>query len=99
MDRAFLDWALESFSGDVAADELYEGRYCVWSMVDNREDTRILYEVLDHDPTHDDITGSPLYPEPIRTVFGDVAHPICTFHVLKELTQGILRAVAAERSR
>src|SRR4029450_12243552 len=32
-------------------------------------------------------------------VFGDVAHQICTFHVLKELTQGILRAVAAERHR
>ena len=38
-------------------------------------------------------------PEPIRTMFGDMAHQICTFHVLKELTQGILRAVAAERSR
>jgi len=122
MDRAFLDWALESFSGYVAADELYEGPYCVLSVVDNRVDKRILYEVLDHDPTHDDITallqrlkrvltdrdlllqgittdGSPLYPEPIRTVFGEVAHQICTFHVLKELTQGILRAVAAERHR
>src|SRR4029453_17934786 len=43
--------------------------------------------------------GSPLYPEPIRTVFGEVAHQICTFHVLKELTQGILSAVAAERNR
>jgi hypothetical protein len=43
--------------------------------------------------------GSPLYPEPIRTVFGEVAHQICTFHVLKELTQGILRAIAAERRR
>jgi hypothetical protein len=43
--------------------------------------------------------GSPLYREPIRTVFGDVAHPICTFHVLQERTQGILRAVAAERTR
>jgi hypothetical protein len=122
MGGAFLDWALESFSGYVAADELYEGPYCVLSVVDNRAYKRILYEVLDHDPTHDDITallrrlkraltarnldlqgittdGSPLYPEPIRTVFGDVAHQICTFHVLKELTQGILRAVASERSR
>jgi hypothetical protein len=122
MDGAFLDWALASFSGYVAADELYEGPYCVLSVVDNRQYKRILYEVLDHDPTHPDITvflgrlktaltdrdlilqgittdGSPLYPEPIRTVFGDVAHQICTFHVLKELTQGILRAVAAERSR
>lgn len=117
-----MDWALESFSGYVAADELYEGPYCVLSVVDNRAYKRILYAVLDHDPTHDDITvfferlkraltardlslqgittdGSPLYPEPIRTVFGKVAHQICTFHVLKELTQGVLRAVAAERRR
>jgi len=43
--------------------------------------------------------GSPLYPEPIRTVFGEVAHQICPFHVLKELTQGVLRAVAKERER
>jgi Transposase len=122
MDGAFLDWALASFSGYVAADELYEGPYCVLSVVDNRQYKRILYAVLDHEPTHPDITtflgrlktalterdlvlqgittdGSPLYPEPIRMVFGDVAHQICTFHVLKELTQGILRAVAAERRR
>jgi hypothetical protein len=122
MDGAFLDWALASFSGYIAADELYEGPYCVLSVVDNRQYKRILYEVLDHDPTHPDITallarlktvltdrdlglqgittdGSPLYPEPIRTVFGDVPHQICTFHVLKDLTQGILRAVAAERHR
>ena len=122
MDGAFLDWALESFSGYVAADELYEGPYCVLSAVDNRRYKRILYAVLDHDPTQDDITaflgrlktalaeraltlqgittdGSALYPEPIRTVFGAVAHQICTFHVLKELTQGVLRAVAKERER
>ena len=122
MDGAFLDWALESFSGYVAADELYEGPYCVLSVVDHRGYKRILYEVLDHDPTHDDITafferlktalanrdlllqgittdGSPLYPEPIRTVFGEVPHQICTFHVLKELPQGLLCAVAAERHR
>jgi hypothetical protein len=91
-------------------------------VVDNRAYKRILYEVLDHDPTHDDITvwlprlkrtltardldlqglttdGSPLYPEPIRTVLGDVAHQMCPFPVLKELTQGSLRAVASERSR
>src|SRR5256885_954951 len=122
MDGAFLDWALASFSGYVAADELYEGPYCVLSVVDNRRYKRILYAVLDHDPNHNDITtflarlktalkdrdltlqgittdGSALYPEPIRTVFGEVAHQICTFHVLKELTQGILSAVATERNR
>ena len=82
----------------------------------------MLYEVLDHDPHHDDITaflgrlqtaladrdlvlqgittdGSALSPEPIRTVFGEVAHQMCPFHVLKELTQGILSAVAVERNR
>src|SRR5262249_62007700 len=56
MDSAFLDWALASFSGYVAADELYEGPYCVLSVVDNRQYKRILYAVLDHDPTHPDIT-------------------------------------------
>lgn len=55
MDGAFLDWALEAFSGYVAADELYEGPYCVLSAVDNRQYKRILYAVLDHDPTHEDI--------------------------------------------
>jgi len=122
MTGAFLDWALETFSGYVAADELYEGPYCVLSAVDNRQYKRILYEVLDHDPNHDDIEaflrrlqtalakrdlalkgittdGSALYPEPIRLVFGDVPHQLCTFHVIKELTQGVLKAVAKERDR
>jgi len=121
MDGAFLDWALASFSGYVAADELYEGPSCVLSAVDNRRYKRMRSAVLDHDPTHDDITafwgrvktaledrdltlqgittdGSALSPEPIRTVFGEVAHQICPFHVLKELTQGVLRAVAKERA-
>ena len=122
MDGAFLDWALEAFSGYVAADELYEGPYCVLSAVDNRQYKRMLYAVLDHDPDHDDIEaflgrlktalaereldlkgittdGSALYPEPIRKVFGDVPHQICTFHVIKELTKGVLKAVAKERTR
>jgi len=50
-----LDWALEAFSGYVAADELYEGPSCVLSVVDNRQYKRMLYAVLDHDPNHDDI--------------------------------------------
>ena len=57
MNGAFLDWALEDFSGYVAADELYEGPYCVLSVVDNRQYKRILYEVLDHDPSHEEITA------------------------------------------
>jgi len=55
MDGAFLDWALEDFSGYVAVDALYEGPYCVLSAVDNRRYKRVLYAVLDHDPTHEDI--------------------------------------------
>jgi hypothetical protein len=122
MDGAFLDGALASLAGSVAADELYEGPYWVLSVVDHRQDKRMLSAVLDHDPPQPDITifwgrlktalteralglqglptdGSPLYPAPIRTVLGDVPQQICTFHVLKERTQGILRAVAAERRR
>src|SRR5207244_1059967 len=122
MAGPFLDWALEAFSGYVAADELYEGPYCVLSAVDNRHYKRILYEVLDHDPNHEDIKiflrrlqaalaeralelkgittdGSALYPEPIREVFGEVPHQLCTFHVIKDLTKGVLRAVASERER
>ena len=55
MDTDFLDWALTDFSGYVAADELYDGPFCILSAVDNRRYKRILYDVLDHDPTHDDI--------------------------------------------
>jgi hypothetical protein len=122
MDGAFLDWALEAFSGYVAADELSEGPYGVLSVVDNRQYKRILYAVLDHDPSHDDIPallwrlkgaldardlalkgittdGSALYPEPIREVFGEVPHQLCTFHVIAELVKGVLRAVASERER
>lgn len=46
---------LGSFSGYIAADELYDGCFCVLSIVDNRTFRRITYEVLDHDPTHADM--------------------------------------------
>ena len=55
MDTDFLNWALADFSGYVAADELYDGPFCILSAVDNRRYKRLLYDVLDHDPTHDDI--------------------------------------------
>jgi len=55
MDTDFLDWALADFSGYVAADEVYDGPFCILSVVDNRCYKRILYEVLEHDPTHEDI--------------------------------------------
>lgn len=46
---------LADFSGYIAADELYDGPFCVLSIVDNRTFRRLTYEVLDHDPTHADI--------------------------------------------
>lgn len=120
MDADYLDWALADFSGYIAADELYDGPFCVLSVVDNRTFKRLLYQVLDHDPDHPDITaflrrlqavlvqrrltlkgvttdGSSLYPEPWRAVFDAVPHQICEFHVLKELTKAVLRAVAKVR--
>ncbi len=52
----YLDGALDDFSGYIAADELYDGPFCVLSIVDNRTFKRLIYEVLDHDPTHEDMT-------------------------------------------
>jgi Transposase len=120
MDADYLDWAMADFSGYIAADELYDGPFCVLSIVDNRTFKRLLYQVLDHDPDHPDITaflhrlqtvlvqrsltlkgvttdGSALYPEPLRAVFGAVPHQLCEFHIIKELTKAILRAVAKVR--
>jgi hypothetical protein len=122
MEVSYLDWALADFSGYIAADELYDGPFCVLSIVDNRTFKRLLYQVLDHDPDHPDITAflrrfqgalvkyglmlkgvttdaSPLYPKPLQAVFGDVPHQICEFHVLKERTKAVLRAVAKVRKK
>jgi hypothetical protein len=55
IEAGYLDWALADFSGYIAADELYDGPYCVLSIVDNRSFKRVTYRVLGHDPTHDDI--------------------------------------------
>jgi hypothetical protein len=53
----YLDDALSDFSGYIAADELYDGPYCVLSIVDNHRFQRLIYEVLDHNPTEEDITA------------------------------------------
>jgi hypothetical protein len=52
----YLDDALSDFSGYIAADELYDGPYCILSIVDNHRFHRLVYEVLDHNPTEEDIT-------------------------------------------
>jgi hypothetical protein len=122
VETDYLDWALASFSGYLAADELYDGPFCVLSAVDARRQRRLLYEVLDHNPTQVDILcflarlndqirarrqsvrgittdGSPLYPQPIALVFGEIPHQVCEFHVLKELTKAVLHALASIRKR
>ena len=119
-EHEYLNWALCEFSGYIAADELYDGPFCVLSIVDNCTFRRLIYEVLDHDPTKKDIErfftrfkailearglilrgittdGSPLYPEPIAQVFGEILHQVCEFHVIAELTKAILKAVAKTR--
>lgn len=42
--------------------------------------------------------GSSLYPEPVRKVFGPgVPHQICRFHVLMDITEAVLHALAQVR--
>jgi Transposase len=116
----YLDWALENFSGYLAADEIYDGPFCILFIVDSIRRKRIAYEVLDRDPEKKDILaffrkvdmilfsrglitlgittdGSPLYPEPIATVWPMATHQVCEFHILKEITLSVLRAIAKVR--
>lgn len=55
MSGAYLDNALTDFSGYLAIDEVYDGPFCILSVVDNRRYNRLTFSVLDHDPTHDDV--------------------------------------------
>jgi hypothetical protein len=55
LSGAYLDEALSDFSGYVAIDEVYDGPFCVLSVVDNRRYNRLAFAVLDHDPTQDDV--------------------------------------------
>lgn len=41
--------------------------------------------------------GSPLYPEPIADVFGDIEHYSCQFHVIREINNAILKDVTQVR--
>jgi len=51
----YLDEALVNFSNYLAIDEVYDGPFCVLSVVDNRRYNRLAFRVLDHDPTQDDV--------------------------------------------
>jgi hypothetical protein len=50
-----LDWALSDFSGFIAADELYDGPFCILSVVDNRTYKRLAYHVLGRAPNAKDV--------------------------------------------
>lgn len=104
----------------MAADEVYDGPFCVLSIVDNHTFKRLACRVLEHDPTREDIRdffgpfkahldarglkvlgittdGSSLYPVVLQELFPDARHQVCQFHVLKEITQAVLHAVAKVR--
>lgn len=51
----YLNEALADFSGYLAIDEVYDGPFCILSIVDNRRHRRLAFRVLEHDPTHTDI--------------------------------------------
>jgi hypothetical protein len=55
IDTDYLERALAHFSGYLAADELYDGPFCVLSLVDNRAFVRLSFRVLEHDPSQDDM--------------------------------------------
>jgi len=55
LSGGYLDEALADFSGYLAIDEVYDGPFCILSVVDNRVYNRLAFAVLDHDPTHDDV--------------------------------------------
>jgi hypothetical protein len=55
LSGAYLDNALADFSGYLAIDEVYDGPFCILSVVDNRRYNRLAFRVLDHDPTQDDV--------------------------------------------
>jgi len=99
---------------------VYDGPFCVLSIVDNHTFKRLAYRVLEHDPTQQDIRdffgpfkarldarglkvlglttdGSPLYPAVIQELFPEARHQVCQFHVLKEINQAVLHAVAKVR--
>jgi len=52
---AYLDKALADFSGYLAIDEVYDGPFCILSIVDNHRYNRLAFRVLDHDPTQHDV--------------------------------------------
>lgn len=106
----------------MAIDEVYDGPFCILSVVDNRRYNRLAFCVLEHDPTHADVRtfladvkgqldargkhvqgitsdGSSLYPAVLAQLWPGVPHQLCVFHVLKEINQAVLHALAHVRKQ
>lgn len=46
---------MEGFSGYLAADEIYDGPFCILFAVDAKRQRRLAYDILERSPTQDDI--------------------------------------------
>src|SRR5207245_2811611 len=55
ISTTYLDAVLANFSGYLAIDEVYDGPFCILSVVDNRRYNRLAFRVLEDDPTQDDV--------------------------------------------
>jgi hypothetical protein len=55
ISTSYLDEALANFARYLAIDEVYDGPFCIVSVVDNRRYNRLAFRVLEHDPTQDDV--------------------------------------------
>lgn len=120
MSTTYLDEALVGFSGYLAIDEVYDGPFCILSIVDNRLFRRLAFRVLEYDPDQPDMRsfltefkaqldarglvvrgittdGSTLYPTVLKELWPEAPDQICVFHVLKEITKAVLRALAKLR--
>jgi hypothetical protein len=111
---------MTGFSGYVAIDELYDGPFCILSIVDNHSFKRLYQHVQKGPPSHADIhsflsdfraildersekmlgvttDGKDVYPANIARVFPEAVHQNCRFHVIQNITNAMLYAVAKVR--
>jgi len=55
LSGAYRANALADFSGYLAIDAVYDGPFCILSVVDNRSYNRLAFRVLDQNPPQDDV--------------------------------------------
>ena len=95
MSTTYLDEALAGFSGYLAIDEVYDGPFCILSVVDNRAFRRLAFRVLEHDPTQPDMRSFLTEFKAQLDARGLVVHGITTDGsslyptVLQELWSGV----------